>query len=117
MEAQGLHAAKNGYCPLTQCTVHIKNLTGKNLITIPQRLRDSPLIKLHQNHTGTTLTILNCSKLDLFCIPFLFRLQCRVLMPFGHPNRTQPIAFDQFAFLHNHETETSKITTQDLWRH
>lgn len=35
MEAQGLHAAKNGYCPLTQCTGHIKNLTGKNLITIP----------------------------------------------------------------------------------
>lgn len=24
MEAQDLHAAKNGYCPLTQCTVHIK---------------------------------------------------------------------------------------------
>lgn len=35
MEAQGLHAAKNGYCLLTQYTVHIKNLTGKNLITIP----------------------------------------------------------------------------------
>lgn len=35
MEAQGLHAAKNGYCPLTQRSVHIKNLAGKNLITIP----------------------------------------------------------------------------------
>lgn len=35
MEAQGLHAAKNGYCPPTQCIVHIKNQSGKNLITIP----------------------------------------------------------------------------------
>lgn len=113
LEVQGLCTVKNGYSPLTQCTVHMEKNDREESNYLALRLREFPLIKLLQNHKAVTLKILNCSKLHLFFISLVFRLQLEcpdALLDIT----TKTLTLTTVCISAHARTETSRISIQNF---
>lgn len=76
IESQGLCAAKNGYCSLTECTVHMEKNDREVCNYHSRKAQRLSIDKIPSKSYRYYINILKCSKLDSFLISLVFSLHC-----------------------------------------